>query len=97
MFLDSIYSDASWNFLDIVSGNIFCLPGIWAADIWVPFSMHIIQIYLVNWLHEAYCVPPYLFMYAIAVELLDMIFKCLTRFLRGKNDFLASIIARSFK
>ena len=59
--------------------------------------MHIVQISLVRWLDVVYCVPPCLSMYANAVELSDMILKCLTRFLRGKNDFVASFIARSSK
>ena len=76
---------------------MFCLPRIWAADTCVPLSMHIIQIPLVSWLHVVDYVPPCLFMYAIAVELSDMILKCLTRTLRDKNDFMASFIARSSK
>ena len=38
MFLDSIHSDASWNFLDAVSANIFCLPRLWAADTFIYFQ-----------------------------------------------------------
>ena len=38
MFLDSIHYDASWNFIDAVSANIFCLPGIWAADTFIYFQ-----------------------------------------------------------
>ena len=77
-----------------MSANIFCLPGIWAADTWVPLSMHIIQISLVSLLHV---VPPCLYMYTIVVELSDMILKCLTRFLRDKNNFMACFIARRSK
>ena len=80
-----------------VSANIFCLPGIWAADTCVPLSMHIIQISLLSWLRVVDCVPPCLLMYAIAVELSDMILKCLTRTLLGKNDFIASLIAKNSK
>ena len=80
-----------------MAANIFCLPVIWAADTCVPLSMHIIQISLVNWLHVVDCVPPCLFMYAITVELSDMILKCLTRTLHDKNDFMASFIAKSSK
>ena len=56
-----------------------------------------IQIFLVSWLHVVDCVPPCLFMYAITVELSDMILKCLTRTLHDKNDFMASFIAKSSK
>ena len=59
--------------------------------------MHIIQIFLVTWLHVVDCIPPCLFTYAIAAELSYMILKYLTRTLRGKNDFMASFIARSSK
>ena len=57
--------------------------------------MHIIEISLVYWLHVVDCVPPCLFMYVITVELSDMIFKCLTRNLRGKKGFMARFPARS--
>ena len=76
-----------------MSANIFCLPSIWAEDTWIPFSMDNIQ----SWLHVVDCATLCLFIYAIAVELWDMILRGLTRSLRGKNDFMASFIARSSK
>ena len=65
MFLDSIHSDTSRDFVDTVSANIFCLPSIWAEDTWIPFSMDNIQ----SWLHVVDCATLCLFIYAIAVEL----------------------------
>ena len=72
-------------------------PSIWTADTLVPLSMLFTQTSLVSRLHVVDCVAHCLFIYSTAAELSDMILKCLTRTLRGKNDFMTSFIAKSSK
>ena len=70
---------------------------IWAADKLVPLFMLFIQISLVSRLHVVDCDSHCLFIYSTASELSDMILKCRTRTLRGKNDFMTNFILKSSK
>ena len=52
---------------------VFCLPGIWTADMQLFSLLCKSQIYIERSLHFSEAIPPMLFTYAMAVVLFDLI------------------------
>ena len=74
---ESCHSVFSFKDLDIKSAIVFCLPGIWTADIQIFFIMHRSKICSERSLHFSEKNPPMLFTYAMAVVLSGLISICL--------------------
>ena len=70
---ESCHSVFSFKGLDIKSAIVFCLPGIWTADIQIFSLMHIYQTCFERSLHFSETIHPMLFTYVMEAVLSDLI------------------------